>query len=145
MSLSDHDLKIISVRELMKEREKARKESNFALSDKLRDRLKREFQVDIVDQVNGPRYPFTHSLTHFFFLTYLIFYLPLTNSFTFVYLLSGWKFTDGSTRKFSSGAVVPENVQKKRKRDDSTGTYSFQYSHSKTYIYLFKLTRRRNL
>ena len=55
MALTEHDLKIISVRELMKEREKARKDTNFALSDKLRDRLKKEFQVDIVDQVNGPR------------------------------------------------------------------------------------------
>ena len=77
MSLSDHDLKIISVRELMQEREKARKESNFALSDKLRDRLKREFQVDIVDQVNGPRYSFTLPLTHS--LT-----LSLSNFFTHV-------------------------------------------------------------
>ena len=33
MALTEHDLKIISVRELMKEREKARKDTNFALSD----------------------------------------------------------------------------------------------------------------
>ena len=80
MALTEHDLKIISVRELMKEREKARKDTNFALSDKLRDRLKQEFQVDIVDQVNqrsnqgapaiprNPAYPITYSFAYF--LTY---------------------------------------------------------------------------
>ena len=55
MAMNEHDLKIISVREIMKERENARKQGDFGSSDKLRDKLKKEFQVDIVDQVNGPR------------------------------------------------------------------------------------------
>ncbi len=129
MALTEHDLKIISVRELMKEREKARKDSNFALSDKLRDRLKKEFQVDIVDQVNGPRCSCNPSLFH-----WLILIISLTLLLTFLLISSGWKFMDGSTRKFSSGAVVPENVQKKRKIDDTAGTsiltyYSYLYTY----------------
>ena len=52
--LDDHSKKIVKVRELMHAREKARKGNDFALSDTLREKLKKDFGVEVVDQVGGP-------------------------------------------------------------------------------------------
>ena len=52
--LDEHSKKIVKVRELMIAREKARKSNDFALSDSLRDKLKKEYGVEVIDQVGGP-------------------------------------------------------------------------------------------
>jgi hypothetical protein len=46
--------KILAVRKLIMERDEARKTSQFALSDTLRDKLVNEFGVNIIDQTGGP-------------------------------------------------------------------------------------------
>lgn len=71
----------------MRDREDARKNANFSLSDRIRMQLKDDYGVEIIDQVNGP---------------------------------SGWKFADGSTKKLSTSAVVPENATKKRKNETTS-------------------------
>ena len=83
--LDEHSERIIKVRILMQDREKARKANDFGKSDQIRDKLLEKFGVIVKDQVGGP---------------------------------SGWKFKDGSTRKLSSGAIVPEEAKKKRNREE---------------------------
>lgn len=46
--------RIIAVRELMKERENARKDKNFDMSDQLRTKLQETYGVKVIDQNNGP-------------------------------------------------------------------------------------------
>eukprot|EP01033_Poteriospumella_lacustris_P010461 gene10461-7436_t len=46
--------KILAVRDLVKERDTARKEGNFIKSDRLRETLSGNYGVEVVDQVNGP-------------------------------------------------------------------------------------------
>lgn len=83
--LDEHSERIIKVRILMQDREKARKTNDFGKSDQIRDKLLEKYGVIVKDQVGGP---------------------------------SGWKFKDGSTRKLSSGAIVPEEAKKKRNREE---------------------------
>jgi FKBP-type peptidyl-prolyl cis-trans isomerase len=52
--LSDRAASIIEIRRIMKEREKARENSDFAKSDHLREKLETGFGVIVKDQVNGP-------------------------------------------------------------------------------------------
>lgn len=49
-----HNEKILEVRKLLKERDDARKEGNYARSDTLRQTLIKTYNVKIVDQANGP-------------------------------------------------------------------------------------------
>ena len=52
--LDDHSKKVVDVRTLMREREKARKADDFGKSDKLRDVLKEKYGVAVLDQKGGP-------------------------------------------------------------------------------------------
>jgi FKBP-type peptidyl-prolyl cis-trans isomerase len=52
--LDEHSQKIIDVRIVMKERDNVRKENDFNRSDVLRDKLKSQFGVEVLDQKNGP-------------------------------------------------------------------------------------------
>jgi hypothetical protein len=56
MSSEDGDrvVKILKIKEIMKERDDARKTGNYVKSDRLRDTLSTEYGVVIVDQNNGP-------------------------------------------------------------------------------------------
>jgi FKBP-type peptidyl-prolyl cis-trans isomerase len=49
-----HSINILKIKGLMKERDQARTDGEFASADKLRDRLMQEFDVVIIDQNNGP-------------------------------------------------------------------------------------------
>lgn len=53
-AIDEHSAKILKVREIMKERDQARKSSDFAKSDFLRDKLSSEFLVVLFDQNGGP-------------------------------------------------------------------------------------------
>ncbi len=46
--------KIIEIRSLLKERERARKGGDFGKSDSMRERLERDFHIEIIDQKDGP-------------------------------------------------------------------------------------------
>lgn len=52
--LDEHSKKIVEVRTIMREREKARKNDDFGKSDKLRDVLKDKYGVVVLDQKGGP-------------------------------------------------------------------------------------------
>ena len=53
-NLDEHSKKIVKVRMLMRERENARKADDFGKSDSLREKLKDEYGVAIMDQKGGP-------------------------------------------------------------------------------------------
>jgi len=53
-SLDEHSKKILTIRTVMKDREKARKDKDFSKSDDLRDKLLKEFNVEVRDQLGGP-------------------------------------------------------------------------------------------
>lgn len=53
-TLDEASIKILAVKALMRERETARKNSDFAKSDRIRDKLASEFGVELFDQKNGP-------------------------------------------------------------------------------------------
>ena len=46
-SLDEHSKKILTIRTVMKDREKARKDKDFSKSDDLRDKLLKEFNVEV--------------------------------------------------------------------------------------------------
>jgi FKBP-type peptidyl-prolyl cis-trans isomerase len=52
--IEEHTLKILQVKVVVKERNRARKELDFDKSDFLRDRLLKEFGAEVVDQKDGP-------------------------------------------------------------------------------------------
>ncbi|RYH26696.1 hypothetical protein EON65_14205 [archaeon] len=49
-----HNEKIVEIRKLLKQRDDARKEGNYARSDTLRQTLIKTYNIKIVDQPNGP-------------------------------------------------------------------------------------------
>jgi FK506-binding nuclear protein len=52
--LDEHSKKIVKVRMIMRDRENARKSNDFGKSDSLREKLKDEYGVDVLDQKGGP-------------------------------------------------------------------------------------------
>ena len=52
--LDEHSKKIVEVRMIMRERETARKANDFGKSDSLREKLKDEYGVAVLDQKDGP-------------------------------------------------------------------------------------------
>lgn len=54
MDESERVAKVMKVREVVKERDVARKEGNFIKADRLRETLADTYGVELIDQVNGP-------------------------------------------------------------------------------------------
>ena len=52
--LDEHSQRIVNVRMLMQDREKARKANDFGKSDQIRDKLAEKYGVVVKDQVGGP-------------------------------------------------------------------------------------------
>lgn len=52
--LDEHSKKIVKVRMIMRDRENARKSNDFGKSDSLREKLRDEYGVDVLDQKGGP-------------------------------------------------------------------------------------------
>lgn len=54
-TLDEHSLNVLKIREYMEEeRERARTSGEFGRSDHLRDQLVKQFDIEIIDQKNGP-------------------------------------------------------------------------------------------
>lgn len=81
--------RILQVRELMMQRDAARMSAQFVKADQLRERLRRDYNVEVMDQPQQQQH------------------MP-----------SGWKFTDGTSKKLPGGFVVPEAFQLQRKQHE---------------------------
>ena len=113
--------KILAVKKVVNERNKARQDLNFDRSDFLRDKLLNDHGVDVIDQKSGPSgWKFKGFFFSFFFssllfssfLSSFLFSLSLL-SFLSLYLFPFFSFLfflilDGSSTKMPAGSTVPK-------------------------------------